>query len=77
MHDGGVTYLGQNSHLHCIVPKGGVTKARYWRKGKSKANFLFSVKALSAKSRDVFATKLPKKSPEIPQSLYDKLFSKK
>jgi mRNA-degrading endonuclease RelE of RelBE toxin-antitoxin system len=38
---------------------------------------LFSVKALSNKFSVVFAAKLRKKLPEIPQSLYDKLFSKK
>jgi hypothetical protein len=69
--------LSVHPHLHCIVPKGGVTKAGYWRKGKSKDDFLFSVKALSKKFRGVFVAKLRKKLPEIPQSLYDKLFSKK
>jgi hypothetical protein len=69
--------LSVHPHLHCIVPKGGITKAGYWKKGKSKDDFLFSVKALSKKFRGVFAAKLRKKLPEIPQSLYDKLFSKK
>jgi hypothetical protein len=43
------------------VPKGGVTKAGYWKKGKRKDDFLFSVKALSIKFRGVFVAKLRKK----------------
>jgi hypothetical protein len=71
--------LGQNlsvhPHLHYIVPKGRVNKAGYWKKGKRKADFLFSVQALSIKFRGVFVTKLRKQLPEIPKSLYYKLFS--
>lgn len=72
---------GQNlqlhPHLHCIVPKGGVSKAGFWKKGKGKDDFLFSVKALSDKYRGLFVAKLRKAIPELPQSLYDKLFKKK
>jgi hypothetical protein len=68
--------LSVHPHLHCIVPKGGVTKAGYWKKGKNKDDFLFPVEALSKKFRGVFVAKLRKKLPEISQSLYDKLFSK-
>ena len=69
--------LSVHPHLHCIVPKGGITKAGYWKKGKSKANFLFSVKALSVKFRGVFVARLRKQLPNLPQSLYDALFAKK
>ena len=69
---------GQNlqlhPHLHCIVPKGGVTKAGFWKKGKAKDDFLFSVEAMSIKYRGLFVSKLRKALPELPQSLYDKLF---
>jgi hypothetical protein len=38
---------GQNMqlhpHLHCIVPRGGVSKVGFWKKGTSKDDFLFSV----------------------------------
>ena len=72
---------GQNlhvhPHLHCIVPKGGITKAGYWKKGKSKDGFLFCVKALSKKYRGLFVSKLRKALPNVPQSVYDKLFEKK
>lgn len=72
---------GQNlqlhPHLHCIVPKGGVSKAGFWKKGKGKDDFLFSVKAMSTKYRGVFVSKLRKALPELPQSLYDNLFKKK
>lgn len=71
---------GQNlqlhPHLHCIVPKGGVSKAGFWKKGKGKDDFLFSVKAMSVKYRGVFVSKLRKALPRLPQSLYDKLFKK-
>jgi hypothetical protein len=72
---------GQNlqlhPHLHCIVPKGGVSKAGFWKKGNGKDDFLFSVKAMSTKYRGVFVSKLRKALPELPQSLYDNLFKKK
>lgn len=72
---------GQNlqlhPHLHCIVPKGGVSKAGFWKKGKAKDDFMFSVKAMSVKYRGLFVAKLRKAIPELPQSLYDSLFKKK
>ena len=72
---------GQNlqlhPHLHCIVPKGGVSKAGFWKKGKGKDGFLFSVKAMSNKYRGLFVAKLRKALPQLPQSLYDDLFKKK
>ena len=72
---------GQNMqlhpHLHCIVPGGGVSNQGRWKKGKAKYDFLFSVKAMSDKYRGFFVSKLRKALPELPQSLYDKLFQKK
>jgi len=68
--------LSLHPHLHCIVPKGGVSKAGFWKKGKSKDDFLFSVKAISKKYRGLFVSKLRKALPELPQSLYDNLFKK-
>jgi hypothetical protein len=64
-------------HLHCIVPKGGVSKAGFWKKGKGKDDFLFSVLAMSDKYRGLFVAKLRKALPQLPQSLYDDLFKKK
>lgn len=69
--------LSLHPHLHCIVPKGGITKAGYWKKGKNKDDFLFSIKALSVKFRGVFVAELRKTIPNLPQSLYDKLFKHK
>ncbi|MDO6470935.1 IS91 family transposase [Maribacter sp. 1_MG-2023] len=69
--------LSLHPHLHCIVPKGGVSKAGFWKKGKGKDDFLFSVKAMSDKYRGLFVAKLRKALPELPQSLYDGLFKKK
>ncbi len=72
---------GQNlqlhPHLHCIVPKGGVSKAGSWKKGKGKDGFLFPVKATGLKYRGLFVSKLRKALPGLPQSLYDNLFKKK
>ena len=68
--------LSLHPHLHCIVPKGGVSKAGFWKKGKAKDDFLFSVKAMSIKYRGVFVAKLRRALPELPQSLYDTLFKK-
>jgi hypothetical protein len=68
--------LSLHPHLHCIVPKGGVSKAGFWKKGKAKDDFLFSVKAMSRKYRGLFVSKLRKKLPMLPQSLYDNLFKK-
>jgi len=68
--------LSLHPHLHCIVPKGGVSKAGFWKKGKGKDDFLFSVEAMSLKYRGCFVSKLRKALPELPQSLYDNLFRK-
>lgn len=69
--------LSLHPHLHCIVPKGGVSKAGYWKKGKSIDGFLFCVKALSIKFRGAFVANLRKEIPGLPQGLYDTLFHKK
>jgi hypothetical protein len=69
--------LSLHPHLHCIVPGGGVSEAGYWKKGKGKDDFLFSVKAMSKKYQGCFVSKLRKALPELPQSLYDNLFQKK
>lgn len=46
--------LSLHPHLHCIVPKGGLSKAGYWKKGKGKNDFLFSVQAMSVVFRGKF-----------------------
>jgi hypothetical protein len=72
---------GQNMslhpHLHCIVPGGGVTKSGKWKQAKNKGKFLFPVKAMSKVFRAKYVAELRKQLPGLPQSLYDKLFSKK
>lgn len=57
--------LSLHPHLHTIVPKGGLTKAGYWKKGKGTADFLFSVKAMSIVFRGMFMDML---SQELPIS---------
>lgn len=71
---------GQNMslhpHLHCIVPGGGITKYGKWKQAKNKGKFLFPVKAISKVFRAKYVAELRKQIPGLPQSLYDKLFSK-
>lgn len=71
---------GQNMslhpHLHCIVPGGGLTKSGKWKQVKNKGKFLFPVKAMSIVFRAKYVAELRKQLPGLPQSLYDKLFSK-
>lgn len=55
--------LSLHPHLHCIVPKGGLTKAGYWNKGKSKGDFLFPVKAMSVAFRGKFMDELSRQMP--------------
>jgi len=69
--------LSLHPHLHCIVPGGGISNAGYWKNAKNKGKYLFNVKAMSKVFRAKFVSGLRKQLPEIPQSLYDKLFEKK
>ncbi|HHH52906.1 MAG TPA: IS91 family transposase, partial [Bacteroidetes bacterium] len=69
--------LSLHPHLHCIVPGGGISNAGYWKNAKNKGKYLFNVKAMSKVFRAKFVSELRKQLPEVPQSLYDKLFEKK
>jgi hypothetical protein len=60
--------LSLHPHLHCIVPKGGLSKAGYWKKGKGETDFLFSVKAMSVVFRGQFMAALSK-ALAVPASL--------
>lgn len=68
--------LSLHPHLHCIVPGGGVTEAKYWKNAKNKGKYLFNVKAMSKVFRAKFVAELRKQIPNISQSIYDKLFDK-
>lgn len=71
---------GQNMslhpHLHCIVPGGGIAKSDKWKTAKNKGKYLFNVKAMSKVFRAKYVTLLRKNNLNIPQTVYDKLFSK-
>jgi len=41
-------------HIHCILPGGGLTEKGEWKGTKGKADFLFSVAALSSKFKKKF-----------------------
>lgn len=72
---------GQNMslhpHLHCIVPGGGVTKGNKWKSSRSKGKYLFNVKSMSTVFRAKYIALLRRSELKIPQSIYDKVFSKK
>ena len=68
--------LSLHPHLHCIVPKGGLSKAGYWKKGKGKSDFLFSVKAMSVVFRGTFMAALAKGLP-VPVSLKQQCYKHK
>ncbi len=55
--------LSLHPHLHCIIPKGGITKAGYWKKGKGNDSFLFSVKAMGIVFRGKFMEEMAKRIP--------------
>ncbi len=41
-------------HMHCIIPAGGINESGNWKTSKGKADFMFHVKALSAKFKKTF-----------------------
>ena len=71
---------GQNMslhpHLHCIVPGGGITENNKWKVCKNKGKYLFDVKSMSKVFRAKYVDLLRKSELKIPQSVYDKVFSK-
>lgn len=68
--------LSLHPHLHCIVPGGGVTSSKKWKKAKSKGKYLFNTKSMAIVFRAKYVSILRKHKLDIPQSVYDKLFSK-
>lgn len=72
---------GQNMslhpHLHCIVPGGGISKSNKWLSANNKGKFLFPVKTMSGVFRAKYVAELRKSDLEIPQEIYDTVFSKK
>jgi hypothetical protein len=68
--------LSLHPHLHCIVPGGGVTKNNKWKTSKSKGKYLFDVTSMSKVFRGKYVSLLRKSIINIPQKVYDQLFSK-
>jgi len=68
--------LSLHPHLHCIVPGGGVTKNKKWKSAKNKGKYLFDVKSMSKVFRAKYVAELRKSTLDIPQKVYDQLFSK-
>lgn len=68
--------LSLHPHLHCIVPGGGVTKNKKWKSAKNKGKYLFDVKSMSKVFRAKYVALLRKSKLDIPQKVYDELFSK-
>lgn len=69
--------LSLHPHLHCIVPGGGLTEQGRWKSAKNKGKYLFNVKSMSKVFRAKYVDLLRKSDLNIPQEVYDKLFSKK
>ena len=71
---------GQNlmlhPHLHLIIPAGGVTKSGHWKAAKNKGKYLFNVKSMRKVYRAKFVANMRKEIKNVPQILYDKLFTK-
>lgn len=68
--------LSLHPHLHCIVPGGGVTKSNTWKLAKNRGKYLFDVKSMSKVFRAKYVALLRKSKVDIPQKVYDRLFSK-
>lgn len=68
--------LSLHPHLHCIVPGGGLTQSGKWKPAKNKGKFLFPVKGMSKMFRAKFVALMRKRLPDIPQSVYESLFTK-
>lgn len=73
LHTWGQT-LTLHPHLHCIIPGGGITKAKYWKTTRSNGKFLFPVKALSTVFRARFVAALRKAFPQEPKVFFENLF---
>ena len=69
--------LSLHPHLHCIVPGGGITKTGKWKTAKNKGKYLFNVKSMSLVFRAKYVALLRKSNINIPQQIYDVIFSKK
>ena len=52
--------LEYHPHVHCIIPAGGLNTKGEWKTTKGEADFLFNVKALSAKFKKKFLILLAK-----------------
>ena len=68
--------LSLHPHLHCIVPGGGLTQNTKWKSTKNKGKYLFNVKAMSQVFRAKYVALLRKSDLNIPQGVFNKLFSK-
>lgn len=78
--------LTLHPHLHCIIPAGGLTKQGQWKHCKTKGNYLFPVKALSAVYRAKYIARLRERVAEhnvnnekqivLPKDVIDACFKK-
>lgn len=50
--------LSLHPHLHCIVPGGGVTKSKRWKRTRSKGKYLFPTKAMAIVFKSIFMAKI-------------------
>ena len=57
LHTWGQT-LAYHPHLHCLVPRGGITPQNKWRNAKTNGKYIFPVKAVSKVFRGKFINEL-------------------
>lgn len=73
--------LSLHPHLHCIVPAGGITKAKRWTHSKyaekEQKPFLFPVKAMRTRYRAKFVAALRREFPQESKTFFKKLFEKR
>jgi hypothetical protein len=66
--------LKLHPHLHCIVPGGGLSKAGFWKKARSKGKYLFPAPALSPVFRGKFMERLKERFPDLDKQFINKLY---
>jgi len=71
--------LGLHTHLHCIVPGGGVSCSGKWKSTRNKGKYLFPAKVMSTIYRAIFMKGLRELSSlgviKLSRSLREKLYT--
>lgn len=72
--------LSLHPHLHCIVPRGGISSSGHWKRARVKGKFLFPVRALSkvfrARYVSLLRSFLGANKVAVEPTLWKELFTK-